>query len=143
MSEMEVKEKLKNAIRLAIEEGFTTFISGMARGVDMWAAEIVLDIREEYRGIKLMCVSPFEGFEKQWSFEEKYRYNSIMEEADCVKFVCKHYSKGCFQIRNKYMVDNCARVISAYNGEKGGTQNTIMYAKHEGVECVNILDVKI
>lgn len=45
--EKQVKEKLRKAIRQAIEDGFTTFISGMARGVDMWAAEIVLEERKK------------------------------------------------------------------------------------------------
>lgn len=33
---------LEHEICAAIADGFQTFISGMARGVDIWAAEIVL-----------------------------------------------------------------------------------------------------
>lgn len=40
------------------------FITGMARGVDIWAAEIVLKLRKEHGDIKLICASPYEGFEK-------------------------------------------------------------------------------
>ena len=115
MAEKEVKNRLEKAICQAINDGFTTFISGMARGVDMWAAEIVLEERKHDNRIRLICASPFDGFEKFWSFIEKHRYSSIIKKADCVKFVCEHYSRSCFQIRNCYMVDNSARVISAYN----------------------------
>ena len=45
----------------------------------------------------------------------------------------------CFQIRNRFMVDNSERVIAAYNGESGGTRNTVLYAKDNDVESVNIL----
>ncbi len=38
------------------------------------------------------------------------------------------------------MVDRSARVIAAYNGESGGTKNTIDYAKRRGIEIINILD---
>ena len=38
------------------------------------------------------------------------------------------------------MVDNSSRVISAYNGEKGGTKNTIEYAKSKNIGVVNIFD---
>ena len=140
MEEKEVKERLRKAIREAIQDGFTTFITGMARGVDMWAGEIVLEERKKDDRIKLICASPFDGFEKSWSFTEKHRYNSIMKKADYIKFVCEHYSKSCFQIRNCYMVDNSSRVISAYNGEKGGTRNTIKYAESKNVKVVNIFD---
>ena len=139
MSEDEVKLRLKEAIENSICEGFTTFISGMARGVDMWAAELVLEERKTNERIKLICASPYEGFEKSWSLAERNRYSSIMKSADLVKFVCPNYSRGCFQIRNCYMVDNCALVIAAYNGEKGGTKNTINYANTKNVEVINIL----
>ena len=45
LSEAEVKTLLEKAIDMAIQNGFTTFITGMASGVDIWAAEIVLERR--------------------------------------------------------------------------------------------------
>ena len=143
MSEEEIKQRLRLAIKDAINDGFTTFISGMARGVDMWAAEIVLDERKNNEQIKLICASPYKGFEKRWEISEKEKYNKILNEADFVKFVCEHYSKSCFQIRNCYMVDNSARVISAYCGISGGTKNTILYAQRKKVETVNVCNDKL
>jgi len=139
INEGEVKDRLRNAVQQSIRDGYTTFISGMARGVDMWAAEIVLEERESNNNIKLICASPFEGFEKSWSFDEKQRYNNILQNADYIKFVCSHYSRQCFQIRNVWMVDHSARVIAAYNGESGGTRNTIRYAESKKVEVYDIL----
>lgn len=56
--------ELEKAIRQAVADGFTTFISGMARGVDIWAAETVLRLRSDGAPIRLICASPFEGFER-------------------------------------------------------------------------------
>lgn len=64
MSEKEAISWLDAEIRQAIKDGFVTFISGMARGVDIWAAEIVLRLRDAGAPIHLICASPFEGFEK-------------------------------------------------------------------------------
>ena len=141
-SEKEVRNKLRNAIRRSVKDGYTTFISGMARGVDMWAAEIVIEERKKNNNIKLICASPFEGFEKSWSFDEKQRYNYVLQNADYIKYVCSHYSRQCFQIRNVWMVDHSARVIAAYNGESGGTRNTIRYAENKKVEIYNILEAE-
>ena len=44
-SENEIKYLLENAIDNAISAGFITFITGMAHGTDIWAAEIVLQKR--------------------------------------------------------------------------------------------------
>ena len=44
-----LKEKLRSLIiRMIEEEGVTHFISGMAQGVDMYAAEIVLELKKQY-----------------------------------------------------------------------------------------------
>ena len=141
-SEIEVKERLQTAIRKTIQDGFTTFISGMARGVDMWAAEIVIEERKKNSNIKLICASPYKGFEKSWSIIEKHRYNTILKKADYIKYVCEHYSRQCFQIRNVWMVDHSARVIAAYNGESGGTRNTVRYATSKNIEIHNILEIE-
>lgn len=136
ISEAEVIAWLEMEIHKAIDEGFVTFISGMARGVDIWAAEIILKLKEEGKNINLVCAVPFEGFEKNWSEQWKNRYRNIMRKADMVKFICKNYNKSCFQIRNIWMVNNSALVIAVFNGEFGGTKNTINYAIKNGVKVV-------
>lgn len=137
-SEAEIKKDLETAILQAIDDGFVTFITGMARGVDIWAGEIVLQIRQSRPSIHLIAASPYQGFESRWSADWQRRYNAVLEQADLVRFVCKGYSKACFQIRNEWMVDRSARVIAVYNGEPGGTRNTIEYANRNKVECFKL-----
>ena len=60
-SEKSVLDGLETAIRQAIADGSNVFISGMARGVDIWAAEIVLQIRSEGEDI-IFC----EGISSQF-----------------------------------------------------------------------------
>lgn len=136
MSETEVIAWLESEIRKAIDDGFVTFISGMARGVDIWAAEIVLRLRREGKPIHLICASPFEGFERSWSEDWKRRYNAVMRQADIVKFTSPGYSRASFQIRNEWMVNHSARLIAVYNGTAGGTRNTIDYARKTNTAIV-------
>lgn len=140
MSESKVKILLEKAIIQAVEDNFLTFISGMARGVDMWASEIVLALRADNSNIRLICTPPYNGFEKRWDLSEQKLYNDILENSDFVKFVSKHYYKSCFQVRNVFMINHSQRVISAYNGLSGGTRNTLIYANKKGVEIVNIFE---
>ena len=129
---------LEREIRNAIADGLNVFISGMARGVDIWAAEIVLKLRDAGEPIKLICALPYDGFEKGWCAEWQVRYTSILKAADLVRAICPSYSRACFQIRNEWMVDHSARVIAVFNGQKSGTKNTIDYANKVGVTVKRI-----
>ena len=133
-----IKRDLKKEIRQAIADGLVVFITGMARGVDIWAAEIVIELRDSGQPLKLICACPYDGFETGWSQEWQRQYKEILSEADFVKYVCEGYSRSCFQIRNEWMVNHSARVIAVFNGEKSGTKNTIDYAVKIGVPVVRI-----
>lgn len=139
VSETVVKNGLKKEILKSEEEGFTTFISGMSRGVDIWAAEIVLELKKNNHDIKLVCASPFKGFEKNWDNKWKTAYRKIMESADLVHFVCDKYSIDSYQKRNIWMVDRCSKVIAVSEGQKGGTHNTLSYALKNNLFVTNII----
>lgn len=136
MPESDVIFGLKEEIRTAITDGFQTFISGVARGVDLWAAEVVLALRDEGAAVRLICASPYRGFESRWSREWQERYHRVMKQADLVRFICPGYSEDCFQRRNQWMVDHSARMIAVYNGQPSGTRNTIEYARRCGVPVI-------
>ena len=106
----EIVAWLESEIRKAVDDGFVTFISGMA--------------------------SPFEGFERSWDESWRRQYADVIRKADLVRYVCKSYSRACFQIRNEWMVDRSARVIAVFNGQSGGTKNTINYARSNGIEVI-------
>lgn len=56
--------EVEGAIDKAISDGFYTFISGMSRGVDLWAATIVLSRKQLHPEIHLICAIPHPGFEE-------------------------------------------------------------------------------
>lgn len=128
-----VMAALEKETRQAIADGFSVFISGMARGVDIWAAEIVLRLRDAGEAIRLICACPYQGFERGWKQSWQDRYKAILSTADLVRYICPGYSRSCFQQRNEWMVDHAARVIAVWNGQPSGTKNTIDYARRMGV----------
>ncbi len=137
--ESDICRGLEREIQGAIDRGIYVFITGMARGVDIWAAEIVLRFRENGSDIKLICASPYEGFERGWSADWQRRYHAVLQCADLIQYICPGYSRACFQIRNEWMVDHSALVIAVFNGQPSGTKNTIDYAIRKGVAYRNIL----
>ncbi len=126
-------------------ENCNTFYTGMAMGFDIIAAESVLLIKNAYpnRNIKLVCVIPFQnqagGFDKTW----RERYNRILNACDEKILLNEEYFRGCYQVRNKYMVDNCDFVLTWYDGQRGGTRNTVEYALKSGRQVININNQEI
>lgn len=134
-----VTAALEKEIRQAIADGFNVFITGMARGVDIWAAEIVLRLRDDGEAVRLICACPYQGFERGWKQSWQDRYRAILSAADLVRYICPGYSRSCFQRRNEWMVDHAVRVIAVWNGQPSGTKNTIDYARRVGVPYVSLL----
>lgn len=129
----------QEALRL-IKDGVTVFISGMARGVDIWAAEIVLELKQSMpeRSIELWAAVPYEGQADSWQIAEQTRYQRILAAADRVECICRKYERDCFFVRNRYMVDHAAHLIAVYDGKSGGTQYTIKYAIQKGLQITII-----
>lgn len=138
-SERAIKRDLEVAITVAVKEGFTTFITGMAYGVDIWAGEIVVGLRKKNPDLRLIAAVPFSGFESRWSSEWKQDYTALLGQADLVKYICPTYNPGAYQRRNEWMVNHSARVIAVFNGEKSGTKNTVDYAISQSVD-VNFIE---
>ena len=107
-------------VRMIEEEGVTHFISGMAQGVDLYAAEIVLELKEQYPQITLECAIPYERQAVRWPAALRERYFSIASRCDKETMLQRQYTRDCMKKRNQYMVD-CADVVLAvwYAKEKG------------------------
>ena len=139
LGEKEIKPLIEKAIDDAIDEGYVTFITGMAMGTDIWAAEIVLERKKVNNNLHLICALPHPNFESRRSMTEKMRFSKIIKKADIVKEINDHYFTGCYQVRNEWMVDRSNLVIAVFNGQKSGTKNTVDYAKRKDVNVVNVL----
>lgn len=138
-SEEQIKEALRRGINRALTWKFTTFITGMAKGVDLWAAEEIPALKDEHPEIRLICAIPYEGYAQKWDNEWKDRYEAVKKAADEVYYICPRDMRGAPIIRDKWMVDNSSLVIAVYNGEKGGTRTTVEYAEKKRTRVINVL----
>lgn len=130
-----IKLELHNAIVRAIDDGYTTFLCGMAMGVDIWAGEIVLGLKRQFKNLSLIAVVPFPQQSNTWPQEWRIRFRNLLEKSDEVVMIADQYDPDIFFERNRYLVDHASRLIAVYNQEKkGGTAYTVRYAKQQGVE---------
>ena len=136
-----VKAGLERAIDEAIRDGYRTFISGMCRGTDIWAAQSVLDRKKTLSDLRLILAIPYPHCESEWGAEWQYQYRQVLSQADLVRYIQPLFSRSCFQQRNMWMVLHSARVIAVYNGSAGGTRNTIEFALRKNVDVRSVLNM--
>lgn len=127
-----LKQLLREEIeRQIVEEGVTHFISGMAIGVDMYAAEIVLELKAKYPQITLESAIPCETQAVKWSSALRERYYMIASKCDKETLIQQRYTADCMHKRNRYMVDSSDTVIAVWNGTPSGTGKTVKYAEEQ------------
>ena len=125
--------QLRMEIGAALADGYTTFITGCSRGVDLWAANIVLEMQRSNKDIRLICAIPFPGFDDRWSVDWKKHLNLVEKKADHIQIVEQSYSPGVYQKRNEFMCDQASRIIAVCDGKPSGTLNTIKYAHSKNI----------
>lgn len=102
-------------------------ISGMALGVDQWAAEELLLL-----GVPFVAAVPFVGQEARWPSESQERYRDLLARAFRVVHVSPPpYAAWKMQVRNQWMVNHCAKLIAVWDGSSGGTSNCVSYAERK------------
>ena len=132
------KKALEHAIQDAINSGYRYFITGMARGMDLWSAQTVIAFRRAYGDIKLEAAIPYEGLEKDWSRADRLAFNEVRSMCDSEIVFAPQYMQGLMHQRNRYMVDASGVLIAAYNGSPGGTRSTLLYALRQGLEIIEL-----
>lgn len=120
--------RFEEVLTAFIEEGYVTFLCGMAAGFDMIAAETVLKLKKTFPQLKLIACVPCEGQSRYFSAEDKKRYASILQDCDEVRVLSDKYFRGCMQARDRYMVDNSRLLIAYKRVNEGGTYYTLKYA---------------
>lgn len=124
----------------AAEHGYDTFLSGMQRGMDLWAAEQVVKLRSLFPNLKLYCISPYRGELNQRKDGDFTEYERVMEQSNGIIYVSEHYHKGAYNMRNQFMVDHSSLLIGAVLDYRSGTGLTIKYARARGI-ALDIIDL--
>ena len=107
-----IEKKFKGEIeKLLKREGTLRFISGMSVGFEMFAARIILELKEQYRNIIFECALPDELQAVGWSEGDRESYYNILGKCDIENFISKRAYNGNINKRNKYMLSSSKNVF--------------------------------
>lgn len=131
-----IPNRVHDAVVQAIDTWFMalrpeTVITGMALGVDQWAAELCL--RNE---IPYIAAIPFPNFSAMWPAESRWHYDRLLSSAKEVHYVSQSpvYSVDLMHERDRWMVRQCNEVLAVHRPgvERSGTGSTARYAHNIG-----------
>lgn len=130
---MTLKEQIRAELIRLCEQGVHVYYIGGALGVDMWCAEILLELQgKQYPGTHIITAIPFEGYDQEWKPEYKVRMALIRKHTENV-VVCAEPSSDSYRKRNFYMVDHADCLLAVYDINhpisRSGTAMTIRYAQ--------------
>ena len=101
-----IKAAIEKRLISFIEEGLEWVIITGQLGVEMWTAEVVLDLKDNY-DINIAMIPPFENQENRWPDPLKEKYQELTFIVDFFQPLYKGEYKGPyqFQAKNKWLVD--------------------------------------
>lgn len=140
-------------------KGVSVFVIGMALGIDLWTARMLMKFRESpyYSHIKIIAALPTSEPNPKWNRESIEEYNKVLINAAEIVPVyalaeyngnMKNVSVGqLMNKRNEFMVDISGCGIGINNGKPGGTRNCLNYANKKGlssnISLINTKDLSI
>lgn len=137
-----LKSMVYSEIATAVKDGYDTFITGMQRGIDLWAGEAVMSLAAKH-DLKLIAVLPYRKMGDSFKGNDKWVYGRILQAAAQTVIISEEYSPSCMNQRNRFMVDHSSRIIAVIENERSGTGQTLRYAEKQGLQTriIRINDV--
>ncbi|WP_151733253.1 DUF1273 domain-containing protein ['Paenibacillus yunnanensis' Narsing Rao et al. 2020] len=82
-----------------VEDGLEWVITPGQYGVDLWACEVVLELKQQYSDLKLGIITAHTGQEEKWKEEKQNEYRRIIAGADYFGAVSNMPYDGPWQFR--------------------------------------------
>lgn len=110
-------------LQLIEERDFEWILISGQTGVELWAGETALDLREEYPDLKLAVLTPFLDQESKWKEPTQEYYNMIMAEADFVESITSrpYENPGQLKAKNEFLVKKSDAMLVLFDEDTPGS----------------------
>lgn len=135
-----LKQSILRELEGLYRQGYRHFISGMARGADLYFAEAALELKQKHPDLTVEGAVPCQSQANRWPDREKARWRAVLDACDVETLVQEHYDRYCMHRRDRYMVDRAAAILAAFDGTPGGTMYTLNYAMDQKLD-IYLLDL--
>ncbi|MBD8499473.1 SLOG family protein [Paenibacillus arenosi] len=77
-----IRKAITNRLIPLVEEGLEWVITPGQHGVDLWAIEAAISLRQQYPHLKCSIITAFTQPDPQWSDDKKASYEQILQQVD-------------------------------------------------------------
>ena len=120
-----IHQGINQLTNLANNRRITTFLTGMAVGTDLMAAQIWTE-----RQLTWKAILPCSDQSNLWTYKQQIFYRQLLTKATEVKVLYPQYSQGVMQARDAWLVKNSQLCLAVWDErETGGTFLTIKMAR--------------
>lgn len=134
------KDLQETVVSLYQNTGTYQFLCGASFGFEIWAAEILVELKEEYPEMELYCIEPYADHTDNWSSRRKERYAYMVKNANGIYQlgVDKHYV-ACYKEQKLFLIEHADTIISVSGRHikpGGGSAQIINLAREKGKRTI-------
>lgn len=130
-----IRDKLDNAVEIAIAQGCGMFYTGAMGDFDSLFSSAVRSAKKVYPYIKLICVKPY--FTTDINTDKDY-YAALYDDIIIPDELAGIHPKAAIKARNRWMIDNSDIVFIYTVRNYGGAYKAKQYAQHENKAIIII-----
>lgn len=119
-----VKRVLTQRLTSLLEEDDDEFwvITGPQLGVEQWGAAVALELKKNFRQLKVAMMLPFADFGQQWNATNRDRLLNLRDRVDFAREVTTKPYESPEQLRlyQRFMLDHTDSMLMVYNPDHPG-----------------------
>lgn len=138
-----LKKRLRDQCTALYGQGVRRFYVGGCLGVDQWAGELLLQLKNqpEFSDIELVVVEPFPGHDQGWDEHSKRRQRFLVDHSTDHLTIGKDDQPESFVARNRYMLNHADVLLAVYDNDRtirSGVGVVVSSAEKRGVPVILI-----
>lgn len=136
---------IKQSLIEWIENGVEWVVIGGNLGIELWAAEMVIELKQEGYVVQLAIILPFVDFGKQWNDKNKALLDKVLSAADYVNYVSQKPYEHPSQLSNhtRFVAQHTDMLWAIYDALYPGKSQFFIkeFTKIKGIENVYLVSM--
>ncbi|HCZ40065.1 DUF1273 domain-containing protein [Brochothrix thermosphacta] len=123
-----IKKVIQQRLEQYIDEGLEWVIISGQLGIELWAGQVVIEMKKEYPELQLAIIAPFIEQDSKWNETNKLAYSTLINAADYTNSVSHSPYESPQQFRDKdvFLIKNTDGALVIYDEEQEGGPKFIL-----------------
>lgn len=129
-----IKKALRSRLIPLIEDGVEWVITPGQYGVDLWACEVAIELKQSYPQLKCSIITAFQQQEERWSDDKKDYYHQLLKDIDYVGAVSHQPYIGSWQFaaRDELLLRKTDGILLVY--DEDANEGSPRYIKEKALQ---------